>query len=48
MWARTQARRAFMIESLGIRLHESVPPMGNTPGWLTPYAMAPGAAMVQR
>jgi hypothetical protein len=42
IWSRIQARRAFMTHALGIRLDESVLPFSNTPGWLPPYALAPG------
>jgi hypothetical protein len=34
-----QTRRQFMSEKLGIRLHESVLPLSNTPAWLPPYAL---------
>ena len=46
MWERIQTRRRFMQESLGLRLDESVLPLSNTPGWLTPYALSPGEAFV--
>ncbi len=39
MWGRIQARREFMTGRLGISLDRSVLPMGNTPGWLPPYAL---------
>jgi Xaa-Pro aminopeptidase len=38
--ARVAARRRFMAERLGIRLHESVWPLGNLAGWMAPYALA--------
>ncbi len=44
-WKRITARRRFMGESLGIKLHESVLPLGNMPGWLSPYAPAPKLAL---
>lgn len=43
---RMRARRAFMREVLGIRLHDSVLPLGNTPGWLAPYALDLDSALV--
>jgi hypothetical protein len=30
-----------MAEALGIGLHESVLPLGNTSGWLPPFALSP-------
>jgi hypothetical protein len=45
-WKRMTARRAFMREVLGIRLDESVLPLGNMPGWLPPYALDLGKALV--
>ncbi|HTB63856.1 MAG TPA: M24 family metallopeptidase, partial [Opitutales bacterium] len=39
-WKRIAARRRFMEEGLGIKLHESVLPLSNTPAWLAPYALA--------
>ena len=48
MWARVRARRAFMVETLGLQLDESVLPLSNTPGWLAPYAMEPTRAFVRR
>jgi len=46
-WKRIEARRGFMQDSLGIRLDESVLPLSNTPGWLTPYGLDLGTAMVK-
>lgn len=48
MWRRITRRRAFMQDVLGIPLDESVLPMGNTPAWHPPYAMASGKAFVCR
>lgn len=39
-WQRIQRRRTFMQDALGIRLDESVLPLGNTSGWLPPYCLA--------
>ena len=47
LWARVQARRAFMIDTIGIDLAESVLPLSNTPAWLAPYALDLGKAMVK-
>ena len=44
-WKRIEARRYFIHEKLGIRLHESVLPLSNTPAWLAPYALAPKLAL---
>jgi hypothetical protein len=44
-WKRIEARRNFMREALGIRLHESVLPLSNTPAWLAPYALASKMAL---
>lgn len=45
-WQRIQARRRFMTDTLGIRLHPSVLPLSNTPAWLAPYALSPELALV--
>lgn len=47
-WKRIETRRSFMSEVLGISLHETVLPLGNTSGWLAPYALEPNRALVQR
>jgi len=39
-WQRITGRRKFMREALGIKLHDSVLPLSNTPAWLTPYALS--------
>jgi hypothetical protein len=44
-WRRIAARRQFMREALGIKLHDSVLPLSNTPGWLAPYALEPKLAL---
>jgi hypothetical protein len=41
MWARTQARRAFMREALGITLHPDVLPLSNIPAHLAPFLLQP-------
>jgi len=45
LWARTQARRAFMQSALGIELHESVLPTSNLPAYLPPYVMDMDSAL---
>jgi hypothetical protein len=45
-WRRIEKRRAFMKEVVGIRLHEDVLPLSNTPGWLAPYVLEPAKAFV--
>jgi Xaa-Pro aminopeptidase len=44
-WARIQARRAFMQESLGIRLKPEVLPFSNIPAYLPPFLLSPGQAL---
>ncbi|WP_437203203.1 aminopeptidase P family N-terminal domain-containing protein [Planctomicrobium sp. SH664] len=38
-WNRIQLRRAFMRDTLGIKLDQSVLPLSNIPGWFAPYAL---------
>jgi hypothetical protein len=45
MWQRVQARRAFMRDALGIRLHPDVLPFSNLAALLPPYLLAPHRAM---
>ncbi len=45
-WKRIEMRRKFMREVVGIRLHEDVLPLSNTPGWLAPYVLEPARAFV--
>ena len=47
-WSRIEARQRFMRHTLGIDLHESVLPLSNTPGWLSPYALSLDKAFVKR
>ena len=44
-WARIQARRRFMTESLGIELHEDVLPLSNLAAHLPPFLLRPDRAM---
>jgi hypothetical protein len=44
-WARIERRRAFMRDTLGIRLKPEVLPFSNIPAWLPPYWLSPGRAM---
>ncbi len=44
-WGRIQARRRFMDEALGIRLHRDVLPFSNLPAYLPPFLLAPHRAM---
>ena len=46
-WKRIEQRRAFMCDALGIRLDESVLPLGNIPAYLPPYALDLERAMVK-
>lgn len=45
LWARIQARRAFMRDQLGIDLHPDVLPFSNIPAWLPPLLLDPSRAM---
>jgi hypothetical protein len=45
---RMESRRSFMRHTLGIDLHDSVLPLGNTPAWLPPYAMSLENVFVKR
>jgi hypothetical protein len=40
-WARIEARRRFMLDFLGIRLHDDVLPFSNLPGYLAPFLLRP-------
>ena len=46
-WERIRGRRAFMRETLGIRLDDTVLPLSNTAGWIPPYAFAPDRILVR-
>jgi Xaa-Pro aminopeptidase len=48
LWKRVLARRQFMLETLKIRLDESVLPLSNIPAWLPPYALSLDCAFVNR
>ncbi|MET1232096.1 MAG: hypothetical protein ABWY52_04510 [Candidatus Limnocylindrales bacterium] len=44
-WGRIEARRAFMLEALGIALHPDVLPFSNIPAYLPPFILRPDRAM---
>jgi Creatinase/Prolidase N-terminal domain len=44
-WARIEARRSFMINTLGIDLHPDVLPLSNLAGRLSPFVLRPDRAM---
>ena len=44
-WKRIEARRQFMIDSLGIALHPDVLPFSNIPAYLPPFLLRPDRAM---
>ena len=46
-WKRIVARRAFMIENLGIKIREEVLPMSNMPAYYAPYFLNPKQVMVK-
>ncbi|HKG57266.1 MAG TPA: hypothetical protein VKA85_08460 [Candidatus Limnocylindrales bacterium] len=47
-WARIEARRDFMAESLGIDLHPDVLPFSNIPAYLPPFLLRADRAMTMR
>lgn len=48
MWHRTQARRAFIREALGITVHEDVLPFSNIAAHLPPFLLRPDHALTVR
>jgi len=44
-WSRIQARRNFMSDALGIRLHRDVLPFSNIPAYLPPFLLRPDRVM---
>jgi Xaa-Pro aminopeptidase len=44
-WGRTQTRRQFMRDALGIDLHPDVLPFSNIPAYLPPFLLRPDRAM---
>ncbi len=47
-WARITARRAFMADVLGIRLHADVLPFSNIPAYLPPFLLNPRQVLAMR
>ena len=45
LWARCQARRAFMADVLGIPLPDEVLPLSNAPGLVPPFFLAPNTVL---
>ena len=45
LWARVEARRAFMARELGLELHPDVLPLSNLPAVLAPFLLRPERAM---
>ena len=45
MWARIEARRAFMHDRLGITLKPEVLPFSNIPAYLAPFLLSPGRVL---
>lgn len=41
-WSRIEARRAFMADTIGIRLKPEILPLSNIPGYLPPFLLSPG------
>jgi Creatinase/Prolidase N-terminal domain len=48
MWARVEARRAFMTDVIGIRLKPEVLPFSNMPAWLPPFWLGHDKVMAMR
>lgn len=47
-WARITARRAFMQDTLGIRLGSEVLPFSNMPAYLPPFLLSPNKVLAMR
>jgi hypothetical protein len=47
-WSRIEARRAFMAETIGIRLKPEILPLSNIPAYLPPFLLSPGRAFTRR
>jgi len=45
-WERIEKRRAFMRNTIGIELDESVLPLSNIPSWVPPYVLDPEQVLV--
>ncbi|MFO1540822.1 MAG: M24 family metallopeptidase [Chloroflexota bacterium] len=48
MWQRIGIRRAFLRDTLGVALHPDTLPLSNIAGWLPPFLLDPGRALVRR
>lgn len=48
VWQRMQARRAFAVETLGIKLAKEVLPMSDILGWVTPWLMNPDQVLLAK
>jgi len=46
-WDRIEARRAFMADTLGVRLKPEVLPFSNIPAYLPPFLLSPHRALVR-
>jgi len=46
-WSRIEARRAFMADTIGIRLKPEILPLSNIPAYLPPYFLSPGKAFTR-
>ena len=47
-WARIMARRAFMRDTLGIKLRPEVLPFSNMPAYLPPFFLSPNTVLATR
>jgi hypothetical protein len=45
LWARVQARQAFVRDRLGIALRDEVLPLSCTPAYLAPFWLSPDQAL---
>jgi Xaa-Pro aminopeptidase len=48
VWSRTQARRAFMRDTLGIAIADEILPLSAAPAYFAPFWLSPGHALVAR
>ncbi len=46
-WSRIEARRAFMADTIGIRLKPEILPLSNIPTYLPPFLLTPGRAFTR-
>ena len=47
-WQRIEARKAFMLDVLGIKLKPETLPLSNLAGYLAPFFLSPHSVLVQK